>query len=262
MNKIRLQITKKVRELRLKKGWSQAKLAELLELSQNRLSEIERGQGSFTAEHLVTILKTFNIPLDFFVKSEITGEEHLQNLLTRLGAGHLQESTNVLPTERIKNAMDTIREVIVSGKSPRLITALAPVIVQYAEPAMLNQLRYQLTDLGFFNRYAWLLENTLTAIARELSDDSKLPKELKLQYRHASEVLQNLLGFRGFNLSRFQPFLKNRKEIWGIDEEIKSKETFREVQKASSKISKKWGIVTRLQPEDFVEALKHARKNY
>ena len=39
----------------------QSRLARLLGLSQNRLSEIERGEGSFTAEQLIVLLKTFNL---------------------------------------------------------------------------------------------------------------------------------------------------------------------------------------------------------
>src|SRR5687767_6460102 len=48
-NKIRLDIVEKVRRLRQENRWTQARLAHLLGFSQNRLSEIERGRGSFTA---------------------------------------------------------------------------------------------------------------------------------------------------------------------------------------------------------------------
>ena len=63
-------------------------------------------------------------------------------------------------------------------------------------------------------------------------------------------------------LFAFFPLKKDLKDIWGIDDGIDSKETFREVQKKSSKISKEWGIVTRIQLEDFVDALRHARENH
>ena len=44
-----------------------------------------------------------------------------------------------------------------------------------------------------------------------------------------------------------------------LDGGIRSKRTLEEVRAASSAISKRWGIVTVLQPEDFVEALRGAR---
>ena len=56
-DKIRLEIVEKIRRLRQKNHWTQVRLARLLGLSQNRLSEIERGHGSFSAEQFLLILK-------------------------------------------------------------------------------------------------------------------------------------------------------------------------------------------------------------
>ena len=47
----RLQIAAKVRSLRAARGWTQRALAGQLGLSQSRLSELERGAGSFTASN-------------------------------------------------------------------------------------------------------------------------------------------------------------------------------------------------------------------
>jgi hypothetical protein len=43
-----------------------------------------------------------------------------------------------------------------------------------------------------------------------------------------------------------------------LDATIGSPKTRREVAEASSAISKRWGIITSLQPEDFVDALRAA----
>jgi len=100
--KLRTSIAGKVRQLRTERRWTQAQLAKLLGLSQNRLSEIELGQGSFTAEQLLVVLKTFNVPVDYFASSKASAESQLQNALARLGGSHLFESSEVLPTEALK----------------------------------------------------------------------------------------------------------------------------------------------------------------
>ena len=90
----RSNISRKVKSLREIRRWTQAELSGRLGLSQSRLSEIERGQGSFTAEQFLTILKLFNVPVTHFASARKPSEE-LQNALARLGADHLQESQDV-----------------------------------------------------------------------------------------------------------------------------------------------------------------------
>jgi transcriptional regulator with XRE-family HTH domain len=58
---LRLQISTKVRDLHTGRRWTQAELAKPLGRSQARLSEVERGQGSFSAEQLLEILRLFNV---------------------------------------------------------------------------------------------------------------------------------------------------------------------------------------------------------
>ena len=252
-DKTRQTIVKKVRELRRERHWTQERLAQLLDLSQNRLSEIESGQGSFTAEQLISILTSFNVPLDYFVKTKASQEEQLQNILERLGAAHLKGNEDILPTERIQNARDAIRETIATAKSPRLITALAPVIVNHSDPAVLNQLRYDFEESksGLIYRYGWILESTLDAIESELCN-TELPGELRLKYKRTKSVIDNLVRFSKFALNAPK---KENGDLWGVDEDIIGSETFEDVQKESSKVAKKWGIVTRIQSDDFVKAL-------
>jgi hypothetical protein len=44
-----------------------------------------------------------------------------------------------------------------------------------------------------------------------------------------------------------------------LDEDIRTKKTLEEVRADSSSISRHWNIVTRLQPADFLEALRATR---
>src|SRR6266542_4569294 len=114
-------IASKVRSLRGERHWTQAELSKRLGLSQNRLSEIERGQGSFTAEQFLTILRLFNVSVTHFAAERKPSEE-LQNALARLGASHLQESQEVLPSDLLDEIETVVREVLFSAESPRHVT--------------------------------------------------------------------------------------------------------------------------------------------
>jgi XRE family transcriptional regulator, fatty acid utilization regulator len=76
----RAQISRKVRELRTGRRRTQAELAKRLGLSQARLSEIERGQGSFSAEQLLEIFQLFNVDPSFFAGARpVSHEDQLWN---------------------------------------------------------------------------------------------------------------------------------------------------------------------------------------
>src|SRR5688572_32511928 len=104
LEKSRVEIVQKVRELRRARHLTQAELSQRLGLSQGRLSEIERGGGSFTAEQFLAILKLFNVSAAFFDSTAKSPTVALQNALARLGALHLRESEAVLPSERFEEA--------------------------------------------------------------------------------------------------------------------------------------------------------------
>src|SRR6476469_4792741 len=100
----RARISATVRALRKERGWTQAELAEKLGLSQNRLSEVERGDGSFTAEQFLLILKLFNVTTSRFADATDRPQQ-LQNALARRGASHLQESAGVVPADDLADVV-------------------------------------------------------------------------------------------------------------------------------------------------------------
>ena len=253
--RLRAAIGQKVRQLRQDRRWTQARLAELLGLSQNRLSEVEYGKGSLTAEQLLTVLKTFNVPLDYFVpqKAEIISE--LQNALARLGAAHLVESRDVLPTQRLKDTLDVIRETLASYESPRQIAALAPVLVNHAEELNFAKLKFDLEQVGLGHRLGWLLENILEAIRAELAAEPKA--KWAAQYSTAGFLLFDFLSGAWPKGRASEPGGGRGDKI--IDRGIASEKTLAEVSAESSKISRKWGIVSQFQVSDFVAALRAAR---
>lgn len=248
----KLSISKKIRQIRQDRRWTQAQLAKLLGLSQSRLSELERGQGSFSAEQLLAILTTFNVPVDAFARSKQSHADQLQNALARLGATHLLELES-LPSETIKDAVAAIRETLVATEHSRHITAIAPVIVQNARNLNLSKLRAQLSESGLERRLGWVIENTLEALKRELAKD--LPRETALAYERAKLVLQGI---------RTDQWLAGDTKISDIpedllDPDIASEKSKTETRADSSSISKRWRILTGIQVEDFVRALEAAR---
>lgn len=65
---IKKEIGKKIKRMRIEKGYTQEQLSELIDISQKALSSIETGENFVKAETLDKILKTF----------DITAEELLQ----------------------------------------------------------------------------------------------------------------------------------------------------------------------------------------
>lgn len=248
----RKRIAGSVRKLRKQRGWTQAELAARLHLSQGRLSQIERGGGSFSAEQFLELLKLFNVTADYFEPKSPTSDAVLQNTLARLGASHLRESDDVLPSQRLRQVSDVVREVLVSEESSRLITALAPVLVRNIDVVNLPKLQLQLADAGLERRLAWLVDNTVEAITTELPHASH---ELATRYRRAQLVLQSFLDIV-IAAQAAKPAAAKTPDV--LDPTIRSKETLAEVTASASWPSRRWGIITELQPDDFASALRAA----
>jgi transcriptional regulator with XRE-family HTH domain len=247
----RSSIASRVRELRKARRWTQAELADRLGISQGRVSELERGDGSFTAEQLLLLLKLFNVGVSEFELRSHDRTSEIRNVLARLGAPHLQEGADVLPSERIEEVTAVVRETL-SEASPRLIAALAPVLVTNIDHVNLTKLLASLVEAGLGRRLCWLVENTLEAVRTVPS--TELDRPWALRYRRADVVLETFLDFAWNS----QPALPDQAPDV-LDAEIRSAKTREAVRASSSAISKRWGIVTRLQPSDFVRALEAAR---
>jgi transcriptional regulator with XRE-family HTH domain len=251
LEKARLQIARKVRELRTGRRWTQEELATHLQLSQGYLSELERGSGSFTAEQLLKILALFNVPVTHFAHAPPQREQDLQNALARLGALHLFESPDVLPSQHFEEVTNVVHEVLV-GRSPRQIPALAPVLVANIEGVNLLKLRRELVAAELGRRLGWLIENILQALTMEQLRME--PGEWMQAYFRAQFVLVQLLP--SLEPLRSQD---DSSPLDRLDPDIFTPETLAEVRASSSAVSTKWGIVTTLQPQDFVDALRAAR---
>ena len=250
MRNRRSNIPEKARALRKARGWTQAEVAERLGLSQARLSEIENGDGTFTAEQFLEILKLFNVGLDHFTSETRDDTADLQNALVRLGARHLKERGDVLPTAALGDLPTVLYETLVAA-TPRLTTALAPVLVLHVDELKLNAVRAKLASIGLQRRLDWLIDNTSRAVKEELRNAP--PREWAQRYRRAELVLETELEFA----KQARPPQKAAPDIF--DGNIRSKASLKELLDASSEVSRRWGIATALQPHDFATALRAAR---
>jgi transcriptional regulator with XRE-family HTH domain len=240
----RRDIAAKVRELRQARHWSQAELASQLGLSQNRLSEIERGGGSFTAEQFLHLLKVFNAaPADFARDRAQPGLE-LQNALARLGADHLHESSAVLPGRDLEEIHDVVQQAVLDG-SPRLVTALAPVLIRNARAVNLSKVQLGLERIGRERRLPWVVDNTLLALEQLAASHASWAKirrqahlPLKLFLEHAPKPSSTSVP------------------LDLLDSTIRTTSTLDELTTEASASSKRWRIATNISADDFVRALK------
>jgi len=247
LEKTRTRLAKKVQELRKARRWTQAELARHLRLSQSRFSEIEGGGGSFTAEQFLLLLRLFNVGVSEFVGERLEVGAELQNALARLGASHLQEVPDVLPSEHLEEAFDVVREAIVSG-SPRHITSVAPVLVRTIDRLDVHRLRGELSRLGFSRRFQWILANTAAALHAELA--SSPPRAWAQRYRRAIVAIEPLVELAAQD---------DGGPVDLLDATIRTKQSLTETVETSSALSKKWRIASRLSSDDFAEALRAAR---
>lgn len=245
----------KVRHLREERRWTQKRLAALLGVTQGYLSKLERGSGSFSAEQLLTILKQFNVELNYFAPKESSAGSQLQNALARQGAAHLAESDSVLPSERLKNAAAVIRETLISADSARQIAAVAPVFVEHAGQINLTRLRHEFAELGLENRFGWAIESTLDAVRLEAAQ--VLPREWRLKYRRAATIIETYIAPFIILSPTSTPDKPAPFEV--LDPEITSPEALKEAVENSSLLARKWRIATRIEVDDFVRALRGAR---
>lgn len=245
LEKTRRDLVARVRDLRIERRWTQSELAKRLGLSQARLSEIERGAGSLSAEQLVEVLRLFNVRLEDLVDKQPV-EDEIQNALARLGALHLREVTTVLPSDRVSSVGAAVRETLLAPRDNRLLLALAPVLLANLDLVNLDVLHAEFRQLGFPVRVPWLVENVYLALG--LSSPSHGSPASR---RRAAAVLADFL-------SRHPPPGENEILPDAIDPHVRSTRSLANVRERASEPSRHWGVLSDLQPSDFADALRAA----
>ncbi|MEZ4268763.1 MAG: helix-turn-helix transcriptional regulator [Myxococcota bacterium] len=248
LQETRRRVAAKVRELRQARGWTQAELASQLGLSQARLSEIERGAGSFSAEQLIAVLALFNASIgEFLPPADLEAE--LQNALIQLGATQLRQVPGVVSTGRFRDASETILAVLLEPRSARLVTALGPVLLEQIDTISLPALRARHEASSRSARLGWLLENVRDALLLPPPDRDAAWR------RKASRAITVITN----ELDRFPPPPSPGSSPPDLfDTTIRSPRSLAQVWQQASETSRRWGIATEIQPDDFRKALWQA----
>lgn len=254
LHSARYDVARGVRALRRERRVTQQELSHALGISQGRLSVLERGTSSFTAEQLLVIMRLFNAPVSHFAPLHQQGDTYaeLQNALARLGAIHLREDDSVLPSGKVDAANAAVREALVVGAS-RLVTALAPVIVRQGSGVSLSRVDAEMRTLGLERRLPWLADNVLAGLRQRLEADP--PHALAMTYRRAEVMIGEYARVAAWRASADRideaPF-----DL--LDPTVRSQKTLDELKARGSEISKRWHIASGLQPDHFAAALEAA----
>lgn len=261
----RRSIGEKVNTLRRGRRWSQAELSKRLGVSQASVSNVERGSASLTAEQFLEVLRLFNVSAAEFVPPRPDKRlVALQNALARHGANHLRESEQVVVPERYRQVTVVVRDALVEG-DPRLLAALAPVLVENVDRLNLRKLEFELSAAGFERRLWWVVECVLGAVEEELSSSGVGQPSSSVGQPSSS------VGQTGRQLRRARVVLEGYLEhihqtrdpadyplLDLLDPSIRSKRSVKALVAASGKSARRWRIVSSLQPADFLAALQAA----
>lgn len=247
----RLDIARRVRELRTARRMTQAELGDLLELSQGRISQLEHGGGSFSAEQLLVISRVFNVAVSELAATETQDAAHLQvqNALARLGALDLWETENIVPDDRLTDPASVIVKALLLG-DPRHVAAIAPVLIRQIDRLSLVWVDAQLQAVGGGRRLPWVVDNTVAALALERRRG--IPRPIDRSYRRAEVILRAYLDARAETREA-----SAAPDV--VDKTIRSKQTLDEIRADRSEQSRRWGIISSLRPADFAKALEGAR---
>lgn len=81
---IKKELGKKIKRMRIEKGYTQEQLSELIDISQKALSSIETGENFVKAETLDKILKTFDIIAEeLFATNQLKDSAELLEMINK-----------------------------------------------------------------------------------------------------------------------------------------------------------------------------------
>jgi len=91
-------IGQRIRERRVELGYSREKLAELADMSEKYLGEVERGEKKISARRLAMIAAPLGVTMDYVVFGKNESEEWtaIANLLRRLKKADMKIVENVI----------------------------------------------------------------------------------------------------------------------------------------------------------------------
>lgn len=240
-----------VRRLRTERRWTLAELASRLGTSASRLSEVERGQGSFTAEQLLVVFQTFQVGPAAFVGVATDADAFagsLQNALVRFGAVHLRSDERHPVLRDHERVVDVVRDVLIQRPVPRFVTALPVVVVRRLAEVPFPAVQHAVVHAGVPGRWGWLLAHLVAASeALDLGDaTTSFRRDLQQARAHALDFLDRVPrpGEGSSDL---------------LDTDLRSLAGVRAARAASTAIDRRWQVVSRLSTDDFLPPLEALR---
>lgn len=155
-------------------------------------------------------------------------DDELQNALIWYGAAHLRQVPGAEYTGQYETVTDVVLAVLLAERPhSRFITSLGPILVSWADVVDFDALEIKLKSESKLRRLGWLVDNIVDASLGDLLPCSLYPR-LSPPESPSPDVIDLIRSEETFNI------------VWNHE---------------ASPISKKWGIVTSLQVEDFARVL-------
>jgi hypothetical protein len=122
------------------------------------------------------------------------------------------------------------------------------VLVRHVDTLNLRKVYADLSEAGLQRRLAWVVENVIVAIDQVI--DAQALRAWVLLCRRAQVV------FNVFLAALPGPSGSRPDVLDVVDPGIRSKETLKKVSASGSAASRRWKIVSSLQPGDFAKSLR------
>ncbi len=252
LTRIAQPIGPKIRQLRKARRWTLLELAHRLELSESRLSELERAGGSFSAEQLLRVFQLFQVGAEDFVPHEAGTDPvagSIQAALVRLGAKHLVADDRFVIRQEHNRPGDLIAHILLAHPTPRFLTALGPVLVEQVDIISFPGVQHAVVQAGAPHRWGWLLDHVLEAISSADGDPAPTP------WRRASQRLRTVA--EAYLVSLPGPSSNEPYDL--IDPDLRSLESVQAAEANASERDARWRVLGRLTVEEFAQPLQVAR---
>jgi transcriptional regulator with XRE-family HTH domain len=184
LDPLRRHVLQTLRALRAERGWTQRRVATALGTSQSRLSVVERGEGSISAEQLLTAMQLFGVPAERFRPAGVTRAGVMARARALLGSPDAVGAPSVEP--RADAAQALLVEVLLAPRQVTHLQVLAPLLVRNLDLIALPRVYERLEQRGRGARLGWLADAVAAAI-QALS--TPLPGAWDPLARHAEVAL-------------------------------------------------------------------------
>jgi transcriptional regulator with XRE-family HTH domain len=184
LDPLRRHVLETLRALRAERGWTQRRVATALGTSQSRLSVVERGEGSISAEQLLTAMQLFGVPAERFRPAGVTRAGVMARARALLGSPDAVGAPSV--EQRADAAQALLVEVLLAPRKGTHLQVLAPLLVRNLDLIALPRVYERLEQRGRGARLGWLADAVAAAIQ---SLSTPLPGAWGPLARHAEVAL-------------------------------------------------------------------------